>query len=84
MTRSRPRKGVNPFRDKYGLVGKFVVVHSGNLSYVHPLDTVLKAIVRLKDDPSIVFVFIGYGVWEKDINEHVRRNPSRSIVFRKG
>ena len=49
------------------------MVHSGYLSYVHPLDTVLKAIVRLKDDPSIVFVFIDYGVREKNINEHVRR-----------
>ena len=71
---------VNPFRDKYGLVGKFVVVHSGNLSYVHPLDTVLKAIVRLKNDPSIVFVFIGYGVREKDINEHVRRHGLTNVL----
>jgi len=71
-------RGVNLFRDKYGLVGKFVVVHSGNLSYVHPLDTVLKAIVRLKDDPSIVFV--GYGVREKDINEHVRRHGLANVL----
>ena len=73
-------EGVNPFRDKYGLVGKFVVVHSGNLSYVHPLDTVLEAIVRLKDDPSIVFVFIGYGVREKDINERVRRHGLANVL----
>jgi len=75
-----PPQGVNPFRDKYGLVGKFVVVHSGNLSYVHPLDTVLKAIVRLKNDPSIVFVFIGYGVREKDVNEHVRRHGLANVL----
>src|SRR5262249_41128728 len=42
-------QSVNPFRDKYGLHGKLVVVHSGNLSYVHPLDTVLDAMVRLKE-----------------------------------
>jgi glycosyltransferase involved in cell wall biosynthesis len=73
-------QGVNPFRDKYGLVGKFVVVLSGNFSYVHPLDTVLEAIVRLKDDPSIVFVFIGYGLREKDINEHVRRHGLTNVL----
>jgi colanic acid biosynthesis glycosyl transferase WcaI len=73
-------QSVNPFRDKYGLVGKFVVVHSGNLSYVHPLDTVLDAMVRLKDDPLIIFVFIGYGVREKDINEHVRRHGLANVL----
>jgi len=73
-------QSVNPFRDKYGLHGKLVVVHSGNLSYVHPLDTVLDAMVRLKDDPSIIFVFIGYGAREKDIDEHAHRHGLANVL----
>jgi colanic acid biosynthesis glycosyl transferase WcaI len=73
-------QSVNPFRDKYGLVGKFVVSHSGNLSYIHPMDTVLDAMVRLKDDPSIVFVVVGYGVREKDIDERVRRHGLTNVL----
>ena len=56
------------FRKAHGLDGKFVVMHSGNLSHIHPLDTVLDAAVRLKDDPSIAFVFVGHGRRETDID----------------
>jgi putative colanic acid biosynthesis glycosyltransferase WcaI len=73
-------QGLNPFRDKYGFGGKFVVAHSGNLSYIHPMDTVLDAIVRLKDDPSVLFVFVGYGVREKDIDECVRRHGLTNVL----
>jgi colanic acid biosynthesis glycosyl transferase WcaI len=74
------RNGLNPFRQKHGLAGKFVVAHSGNLSYIHPLDTVLDAAVRLKHDDTTVFVFIGYGAREKDIDVCIHDNRLRNIV----
>ena len=79
-SKSTAAQGVNHFRNKYGLGDKFVVSHSGNLSYIHPMDTVLDAAVRLKDDPSIVFVFIGYGVREKDIDECVRCHGLTNVL----
>ena len=51
----------NPFRREHGLGDKFVVMYSGNLSPVHPLDTILDAADRLRDQPNIAFVFIGGG-----------------------
>jgi hypothetical protein len=36
-------------------------MYSGNHSPVHPLDTVMQAAERLKNDPGIVFCFIGGG-----------------------
>lgn len=53
--------GREKFRTAHGLVGKFVVMYSGNHSPVHPLDTLIQAADRLKDDPGIVFCFIGGG-----------------------
>ena len=53
--------GREQFRKLHGLDGKFVVTYSGNHSPVHPLDTLLQAAEQLKDDPGIVFCFIGGG-----------------------
>jgi len=53
--------GREQFRKLHGLDGKFVVMYSGNHSPVHPLDTLMQAADRLKDDPGIVFCFIGGG-----------------------
>ena len=68
------------FRKAHGLDGKFVVMHSGNLSHIHPLDTVLDAAVRLKDDPSIAFVFVGHGRRETDIDQRIRDHGLTNIV----
>ncbi len=53
--------GREQFRKAHGLQDKFVVMYSGNHSPVHPLDTLMQAAERLKDDPSIAFCFIGGG-----------------------
>jgi glycosyltransferase involved in cell wall biosynthesis len=49
------------FRAAHGLEGKFVVMYSGNHSPVHPLDTLMRAAEKLRDDPEIVFCFAGGG-----------------------
>jgi hypothetical protein len=43
------------------LENKFVVMHAGNHSPVHPLDTLMQAAEQLKDDGSIAFCFVGGG-----------------------
>lgn len=49
------------FRKEHGLEEKFVVMYSGNHSPCHPLDTVLAAAERLRDDGRVCFAFIGGG-----------------------
>jgi glycosyltransferase involved in cell wall biosynthesis len=51
----------NPLRREWGLNNKFVVGYSGNLGRAHEFNTVLAAAERLRDNPRIVFVFIGGG-----------------------
>jgi colanic acid biosynthesis glycosyl transferase WcaI len=53
--------GAAKFRNAHGLDGKFVVMYSGNHSPCHPLDTFLKAALRLRDHCQIVFCFVGGG-----------------------
>lgn len=59
----------NPFRREHGLCDRIVVMYSGNHSVVHPLDTVLQAALRLKEDTMFLFLFIGGGVRKRDVAE---------------
>ena len=68
----------NSFRKEHGWVDKFVVMHSGNHSLVHPLDTILDAADALKDDPRFVFVFIGGGRGKEIVDARLREQSSAS------
>jgi len=49
------------FRRSHGLEEKFVIMHSGNHSPCHPLDTILDAAKQLADDRELAFLFVGGG-----------------------
>lgn len=51
----------NRFRLRHGFGDSFVVMYSGNHSPCHPLDTLLGALLELRDEPDIVFCFVGGG-----------------------
>ena len=54
-------EGRELFRRQLGVEKKFVVMFSGNHSPLHPLDTVLQAALRFRENPAIEFVFVGGG-----------------------
>lgn len=54
-------EGRERFREAHHLSGKFVVMHAGNHSPCHPLDTLMQAAQRMRDDPNVVFCFVGGG-----------------------
>jgi glycosyltransferase involved in cell wall biosynthesis len=64
----------NPFRVRHALVGKFVVMYSGNHSPANPLETLLEAAVRLRADDSIRFLFVGGGLGKKEVERYVREH----------
>lgn len=64
----------NAFRHEHGLDGKFVVMYSGNLGLGHDITTLCGAMLALKDDPHIRFVFIGGGKRMKEIEKFTREN----------
>jgi glycosyltransferase involved in cell wall biosynthesis len=70
----------NPFRDKHQLQGKFVIMYSGNHSPSNPLDTLLEAARRLRDDDSIRFMFIGGGVGKKDVERFVAEHQLKNVI----
>lgn len=70
----------NPFRREEGLNGKFVVMYSGNHGPSNPISTVLRAAVRLRDDPRILFLFVGGGVGKREV-EAVESPNIRSLPY---
>jgi glycosyltransferase involved in cell wall biosynthesis len=70
----------NPFRARHGLAGKFVVMYSGNHSPSNPLTTLLDAVVQLKDEPDVRFLFVGGGSGKREVEDYIRnKNLSNAL-----
>jgi colanic acid biosynthesis glycosyl transferase WcaI len=69
----------NPFRERHGLQGKFVVMYSGNHGPSNPIRTAIEAAKRLKDRPDIVFLFIGGGLQKREVEGAIAEGAT-SIV----
>jgi glycosyltransferase involved in cell wall biosynthesis len=69
----------NKFRTEHGLQNKFIVMYSGNHSWVHPLDTIIEAAKQLVYRKDIVFVFVGGGVEKKKV-EIAIKNGAKNIL----
>jgi len=61
------REAIAKFKKDHQLENKFIVLYSGNHSLVHPLDTVLESAKALRDNPEILFLFIGAGLRARDV-----------------
>lgn len=70
----------NPFRIKNKFGDRIVVMYSGNHSIVHPLDTLLEAALKLKDDNRFLFVFIGSGNRVADVTNWKIKNGLSNIL----
>lgn len=72
----------NPLRAEWGLAGKFVVGHSGNLGRVHEVDTIGQAIEGLAADRDLVFLFIGGGAGYEKLRGRVEARGPANVSFR--
>ena len=70
----------NAFRLRNGLEGKFVFMYSGNHSPSNPLDTILQAALKFRDDPTLRFVFVGGGLGKKEIEEFISQNALTNVL----
>lgn len=71
------------FRKEHGLVGKFVVMYSGNQGAAAPLEGLLEAALLLRDHPRIRFVLIGNGVRHPHLRKMVEAAHASTITMLK-
>jgi glycosyltransferase involved in cell wall biosynthesis len=64
-----------------GFGDKIIIMYSGNMAVVHPLDTLLEAALAMKDDERLLFVFIGGGVRRKGVEVFKRAHGLANIVL---
>jgi colanic acid biosynthesis glycosyl transferase WcaI len=70
----------NPFRIKHGLVGKRVIMYSGNHSPANPLGTLLATAVKFRDDDRVRFLFVGGGSGKKEVDECIKKHGLTNVV----
>lgn len=73
-------KSRNWFSWKYQLVDIFTVIYSGNMGRCHDMDTLLKAMIQLRDEP-IRFVFIGGGAKRSEVMAKVKDFGLSNFLF---
>jgi len=80
----RARRDVdeNSFRREHDLMGRFVVMYSGNLGLAHPFAAMLEAAERLQPVlPQVVFLFVGQGPRLPWVMEQARQRQLANVRF---
>lgn len=72
--------GRETFRSRHGIGDRYVVMYSGNHSPVHPLDTLIAAARQLKNDPTILFYFVGGGSEQRKVAEIARDEHLQQVI----
>ena len=75
-------EGDHQLRTQWGLDGKFVIGYSGNLGRAHDSQTIINAMLALKDSQEIVFLFIGGGSHYVKVEQACERYNISNAVFK--
>jgi glycosyltransferase involved in cell wall biosynthesis len=79
--RIQPMERDNPFAREEGLVGRFVVMHSGNVGLSQNLETLVAAADRLRAVPDILITIVGHGARLSALQEDVRTRGLDNVRF---
>ena len=78
--------GVESFRKEYGLVGKYVIMYSGNIGLYYDLEGIIKVIehfkgVKTPGGQDVVFAFVGAGSVLDKLQLYVKEHSMDNTVF---
>jgi len=68
-----PQPRDNPWAQAWDLVGKFVVMHSGNVGHAQDLDSLVRAATFLRDREDLRIVIVGFGARHAEMVALARR-----------
>lgn len=69
------------FKEKYGLLDKFVIMYSGNIGLYYDLVNIMKIIYKFKNREDVVFAFVGAGSVLEELKEYQKQNEMKNVVF---
>ena len=65
----------------WNLKNKFVCLYSGNLGRFYDIKTMLESAIQLKDNPNILFLFVGDGHQKKWAETFTKENKLTNCLF---
>lgn len=74
-------RDVDALRREWELLGRFVVLYSGNLGRVHDLFPVLDLATALREQRDIAFVFVGDGAQRGALEALARQRALSNVIF---
>ncbi len=72
----------NPFRESWGIGERFVIEYSGNCGVGHDVQAVCEAMLSLRDDDGVRWVFVGGGIMRPRIEEFVALHGIKNVITR--
>ena len=75
-----PREG-QEFRNRFGLQGKFLVTHSGNIGVKQGLDVILDAAAERREDEGLEFLIVGDGADKQRIERRAGEMGLKNVRF---
>lgn len=70
----------NPFLEKHGLSGKFIVLYSGNIGLSGDVDVLLDVASEIKRE-DIIFLIVGDGAKQEKIHEKAKQLDLKNVIF---
>jgi len=77
----RDRFDGSEFREKYGLRGKLIVSHSGNMGVKQGLNVILEAAAKSRDRDDIQYLFVGDGAMRPQLEARARTQNLNNVRF---
>ncbi|MFJ8265539.1 glycosyltransferase family 4 protein [Peribacillus asahii] len=69
------------FLKMHGLENNFIIMYSGNIGLYYDLENIIQVAKNFKENPEIVFLFIGDGAIKKQMQEYVKENNLLNVLF---
>ncbi|MEM2001568.1 MAG: glycosyltransferase family 4 protein [Candidatus Methanomethylicaceae archaeon] len=74
-------KDKNPFAKEHGQENKLTAMYSGNMGIGHDIETILRAALCLRDEPSIHFMFIGDGPKRRVVEDFIKNYALNNVTL---
>jgi len=71
----------NRYKGKWGVTDEFVILYSGNMGRAHNFTVLHELMRRYREEPKVLFLFIGGGPKERNIRFFCRTNDIRNVQF---
>ena len=79
--RITPQPRDNSWAREHGLVGRFVVMHSGNVGHAQDLDTLIRAAALLRDLDDLRVVIVGIGARHAELSSLAELLEVDAVTF---